>query len=150
MLGLRRLTAFFNRATTPVGRFVGLAHASGLVAKEELQRACNDFESVAGPSGTDPGSVEAFCEFLVAREIFTPWQCEKLKEGRYKGFFVACHTRYRILSWVRTEEEYTVYLVEDTQTKAHLHMRVTPPSRLPGDTGKFQIEELVPVWHERG
>jgi hypothetical protein len=129
VFGLRRLAAVFTTARAPMGQFLDLACKSGLVGSDALRDAYTDFCSSTCVSGSHEGGVDAFCQYLVARKILTLWQCEKLKEGRYKGFFIDDCAQYRILSHVRTEESFAVYMVDDTRTGHRVHLHILPAAR---------------------
>lgn len=65
MLGLRRLSERLGLRPTPLGRFIKLTAASGLVTPDNLASALNEFRRTKVASGTDEQTVAAFSNYLV-------------------------------------------------------------------------------------
>ena len=65
--------------------FLTLVARSGLVAVDPLRELVAKFRQDEFTLG---GTVAELGSFLTSRDILTHWQCQKLLEGKYKGFFL--------------------------------------------------------------
>ncbi len=77
------------------------------------------------------GGRARLCEYFIARGSLTEWQCDKLKCGKYTGFYVG---QFRLLD----RQSESCYLAEDRVT----HQRVTLEVRL-NSPGPGRIEFKV-------
>src|SRR4051812_4863433 len=68
-------------------------------------------------------SAAAFASFLVSRDILTPWQCEKLCNGQWRGFFL---DHYRIDARIARDANYAYYVASDTRTQQRVILTVFP------------------------
>jgi len=128
VLGLRHLRELFRPRPTPLDRFTKLAAASGLVTPDNLASALNQFRRTKLAAATDEQTVAAFSNYLIDREMLTRWQCEKLNDGRWKGFFIE---RYKLLEHLCDEDELVmVLLAEDMQANHQVELRVMPVPRV--------------------
>jgi hypothetical protein len=66
-------------------QFTKLLIKSRICSESEARDATEAFTAECRSSETAP-SVESFCEFLVAPNRLTEWQCGKLREGKWRGF----------------------------------------------------------------
>ncbi len=117
--------------------------ASGLVDETELAAIVADFRSHAARDPKYGASLTAFTTYLVAKGIITCWQCAKLRNGQYKGFFL---DGYKMLDHLRDDERCNRYLVEDSRTGQCVVLCVVPTSISPQKTGNldYWIEEFRP------
>ena len=111
--------------------FLDLLRRSGLLDKTGIRKARRDVRvDAAGKTKLDK-----LCSHLVATNILTEWQCIKLREGKYKGFFL---DNYRIMGHLSIEETTSTYLAEDVTTGKRVALAVTPPNLVPHLNGKIQ------------
>jgi hypothetical protein len=88
------------------------------------------------PAATDaPNPINEFCSFLVSGERVTEWQCEKLKAGRWKGFYF--EGRYLLLEQVGkggddASSYYSSYMARDSHTKNLVCLFIRPWQYTPG------------------
>jgi hypothetical protein len=100
---------------TQCDRFVALLLASGLVQFLELRDACAGFDT----NRTDDNALQELCDRLVSRQLVTEWQCNKLRSGKWEGFYL---DNYRLLSRSESSDSSSLeYLAEEVST----HERVT-------------------------
>lgn len=118
------------------------AYCTSELLRDNFDDVCRTFQRVASTDRTDDTAVKEFIEFLVSQDLLTEWQCEKLREGRYKGFYIDQIVRYKFLSFVRVEADHTVYLAEDLLTKHQVHVLCKPPSYSGGGEGSFRFVEI--------
>jgi eukaryotic-like serine/threonine-protein kinase len=124
-------------------RFLILVSASGLLKPADLQEAVEHFRQETQASSTDQCNVTAFCNVLVATGKLTTWQCGKLRDGRYKGFFL---DNYKLLDNVGVKGMHSEFLAEDVATKRRVVLCITPPTIAPLKDGKpeYRVED----WQE--
>ena len=99
-------------------KFLALLVASHLFDLRELEAA------IEGQQASD---LNQLCEHLVSREMLTQWQCNKLRNGQYKGFFLG---GFKLLDQV--SEEGSLYLAEDCSTHRTVRLAVQPNAEEPG------------------
>ena len=108
-----------------VETFLDLVQRSGLVEKDRLQALVALLEKESG--GKLPSDVDEVGRRLVAEELITPWQCEKLLEGRHRGFFLG---RYKLLGQLGSGGMSTVYLGEHVLMQRRVAIKVLPRARV--------------------
>jgi len=117
-----------------------LLERSRLLGLEQLQRAVADYEATIGhPVGEDP---EPLLEYLVSRELITPWHAENLLRGKYKGYFLG---KFKLLGLLGSGGMGSVYLAEHTLMRRKQAVKVLPKKRV-SDTSyleRFRLEALA-------
>ena len=134
----------FTGASTGIDKFMTLALASGLVHFSQLRDACADFDT----NRTDDKTVDELCNLLVNLGLITRWQCDKLRQGKFKGFFL---DGYLLLRQLGKSETISIYLCREVATdKLHV-MDVVPAPIDPIKDGKiyYTVREYVEaMWFE--
>src|SRR6185295_653216 len=64
---------------------------------------------------------------LITAGLLTKWQCDKLKDGRHKGFFLS---KYKLLGHLGTGGMSSVYLAEHVLMQRRVAIKVLPQARL--------------------
>ena len=64
---------------------------------------------------------------LIAAGLITRWQCDKLMEGRHRGFFLG---KYKLLSHLGSGGMSSVYLAEHTLMKRRVAIKMLPEKRV--------------------
>jgi serine/threonine protein kinase len=108
-----------------VDNFLELVRRSRLVDEERLSQAVADLTGKNGGESFDDSEVLA--EKLIEAGILTRWQCDKLLEGRHKGFFLG---KYKLLRHLGTGGMSSVYLAEHTLMQRRVAIKVLPQSRI--------------------
>jgi hypothetical protein len=75
--------------------------------------------------------VSRLCEYFISRGALTAWQCEKLRNGRYKGFFIR---QFRLLNQLPGAR----YLAADRNTHQRVILEIQANPSGPG-TIEFKI-----------
>ena len=76
-------------------------------------------------------SIDDFSQLLVENGIITRWQCDKLLDKRFKGFYL---DDYLILHQHRTDDERAYYVARNVETDEHVILGIQPISKnAPGD-----------------
>jgi len=115
--------------------FLALVVRSGLATEASLREVCAEFAAESADESADESELDKLCMQLVAMEILTQWQCEKLRAGKHRGFFL---DNYKLMGQVGLEKVSTIYLAVDIDSGKEIVLRNTPPQR-----GKsFQYEVL--------
>jgi len=113
-----------------VKSFVRLAVASGLVSGEAMQEFLAEF--LQENPGEASGSLDTLIEFLIRKEILTSWQADKLRHGKYKGFFI---DNYVVLDHSQVHDAYSTFLARDTITGRQVTLAIWPPTTRPARDG---------------
>jgi len=112
-------------AKPKVDTFLDMVRRSGLIEKDQLNALLRELKKqAAGKPITDTGFV---AEKLVEAGLLTPWQCEKLAEGRHKGFFLG---KYKLLDHLGTGGMSSVYLAEHVLMQRRVAIKVLPKNRV--------------------
>ena len=111
-----------------VAQFADLVKKSRLAEPEPLDRAVDAF--LAEPD-VDPADADKLADRLVAEKLLTRWQCEKLLEGKHKGFFLK---NYKLLGHLGTGGMSSVYLAEHVHMRRRVAIKVLPQNRIEGSS----------------
>lgn len=118
-----------------VDSFLDLVRRSGLVEKDRLDRALAE----SGNAGDADAEADAVAQRLIDAGLVTRWQCDKLLEGRHKGFFLG---KYKLLDRLGSGGMSTVYLAEHTLMQRRVAIKVLPKERVEDSSylARFQLE----------
>lgn len=81
--------------------------------------------------------MDLFCEFLVATNRLTAWQCDNLQKGRWKGFYL---DNYLLLEQIGKDQEFGYYKARDARDGALVTMVVTPVNRATGPGIEYRVQ----------
>jgi serine/threonine-protein kinase len=117
--------------------FLDIVRRSGLVEREQLQRATVEFKTEAAGQPSDDAQTVA--EGLVKAGLITRWHVEKLLEGRHRGFFLG---KYKLLGHLGSGGMSQVYLAEHTLMQRRVAIKVLPKNRVDDSSylQRFQLE----------
>lgn len=107
---------------------------SGLVDERKLEEALRDLRR------TNPNpDADAVAEALIARQLITRWQADKLLQGKFKGFVLG---RYRLMELLGRGEMSSVYLAEHIRMKRRCAIKVLPANKVKDTSylGRFHRE----------
>jgi hypothetical protein len=107
-------------------RFVECLRLSGLLDDDRVSQTVCSFESRYGSTKSEELKLRAFADFLVTASAITDWQCDKLLQGRYKGFMFK--DRYLILGHLEVKEHSSVFLAKDRLDDSTVEVEVFVPS----------------------
>lgn len=102
-----------------------MVRRSGLVEKDQLDAALSELKRRA--TNTQLADGDYVAQQLVQVGLVTRWQCEKLLEGRHKGFFLG---KYRLLDHLGTGGMSSVYLAEHVLMQRRVAIKVLPKNRV--------------------
>ena len=108
-----------------VETILDLVQRSGLVEKDRLQGSVAQLTEESG--GQLPSDVDEVARRFVAANLITSWQCDRLLEGKYRGFFLG---RYKLLGQLGAGGMSTVYLGEHVLMQRRVAIKVLPRNRV--------------------
>ncbi len=112
-------------ATVTAEKLIELVKKSQLSEPEALEKALEAIRAEhAGKLPTDPVEL---AKALQKQKIVTRWHCEKLLQGKYKGFFLGKH---KLLGHIGSGGMSSVYLAEHMKMHDLRAIKVLPQSRL--------------------
>ena len=102
-------------------KFLELVRRSKLIDRDRFNRFAPGLEDCA--------DADAATERFIQSGLLTRWQCEKLLEGRHKGFFLK-NNQYRLLDHLGTGGMSRVYLAEHVLMQRRVAIKVLPKTRV--------------------
>lgn len=108
-----------------VETLLDIIQRSGLVEKNRLDSCLGQIKRDSG--GQLPEDVHELAGRFVADNLVTQWQCDRLMEGRHRGFFLG---RYKLLGQLGTGGMSTVYLGEHVLMQRRVAIKVLPRQRV--------------------
>jgi serine/threonine-protein kinase len=108
-----------------VETLLDLIERSGLVEKDRLDSVLARLKS--GGNGRLSDDVDEVAGRLVADNLVTQWQSDRLLEGKHRGFFLK---RYKLLGQVGSGGMSTVYLGEHVLMQRRVAIKVLPKQRV--------------------
>jgi hypothetical protein len=89
------------------------------------------------PTTNLPDTISAFCNFLVIQQVLTPWQIDKLRHAKWKGFFL---DDYVFFDQLGLDSEYCYYLARHTGTGKFARLAITPFHRSNGPGIEYRVD----------
>jgi len=123
------------RKPKDVSAFSELLLASGLLNTSVLRSLTNDFHAHIACRKLSDTSLKTFISYLAASGFLTCWQCAKLREGRYKGFFL---DDYKLLDCLGPDDKVTRFLALHGLNGQRVVLAVTPRAIAAGPNGESQ------------
>ncbi len=106
-----------------VENFIAVLRKSGLVESDRLLRVLNQ----SAPPVTGWTTAEQISDHLIALNLVTKWQAEKLLQGKHRGYFLG---KYKLLSLLGKGGMSSVYLAEHLLMRRHCALKVLPAKRV--------------------
>jgi hypothetical protein len=77
----------------------------------------------------------------MATQVLTDWQCNKLRQGKWKGFWL---DNFCLLTDLDKNDMERTYLAQEWPSGRRVHLVVTPPNIKPWVDGNpiYRVEEL--------
>jgi serine/threonine protein kinase len=108
-----------------VEKFIALARKSGLVEVDLLTKSLAKMREQ--DDGELPSDSAVLADRLIEADLLSRWQCDKLLEGRHRGFFLG---KYKLLGHLGTGGMSSVYLAEHVLMHRRVAIKVLPKSRV--------------------
>ena len=106
-----------------VENFIAVLRKSGLVESDRLLRELNQ----SAPPITGWETAEQIADRMIALNLVTKWQSEKLLLGKHRGYFLG---KYKLLSLLGKGGMSSVYLAEHLLMRRHCALKVLPAKRV--------------------
>jgi serine/threonine-protein kinase len=116
---------FTGMAKLKVDAFLDLVLRSELVERDPLNRLLARLKAEASPEKL--ADTDFIAGKLVETGLLTRWQCDRLLEGRYKGFFLK---KYKLLDHLGSGGMSNVYLAEHLLMRRRVAIKVLPKNRV--------------------
>ena len=115
--------------------FLAVLKRSGLIPQERLAGLLDEYRQ----QGVDIDDSRAIADRLVADELLTRWQADKILQGKHKGFFLG---KYRLLRLLGKGGMSSVYLAEHVLMRRRCAIKVLPAKRVHDSSylGRFHRE----------
>jgi len=106
-------------------KFLDFVRRSGLVEEQRLDRLLAEAKAAGVPLAGD--DAQPIARLLIEQGVLTRWQCDRLAEGRYKGFLLG---KYRLLDHLGSGGMSAVYLAEHKHMGRRVAIKVLPQNRV--------------------
>jgi hypothetical protein len=117
-----------------VDEFVPILVRSKLSTQEQAVDFVAKYHEQPKPANL-PDTLTAFCSFLVGEGIITTWQCMKLRNAQWKGFYLG---KYLLLDNVYEDDKGSHYLARRATDGMYFGLAV---SRSEGADIKYTVYE---------
>lgn len=108
--------------------FLKLVNRSGIVVEDRLKLALNELAAKRSEDGNrEKVSAEMLATHLVDSGLITDWHVGKLRNGKYKGFFLG---KFKLLGHLGTGGMSSVYLAEHKISGKKRAIKVLPKKRV--------------------
>ena len=124
-------------AKVTVDKFLELVGRSGLATPEQVAQTHSQVTQDATPE--QAADIDVVADGLVRAGLITKWQCDKLVEGKHKGFFLG---KYKLLGHLGSGGMSHVYLADHVKMHTKRAIKVLP-QRFVNDTSylaRFHLE----------
>jgi hypothetical protein len=108
--------------------FAHLLRQSNLCTEKQVGELIGRFEDERRQIKSHGDAVTPFCSFLISTNAVTEWQCNKLKMGKWKGFYL---DDYVLLEQVGKDYYTASYRARDIRDGSIVCLVVTPRNQSP-------------------
>ncbi len=108
-------------AKLSVNEYVEVVRRSGLVEGPKLEKLLATLPNNGSTETTE------VAQKLIDAKLITPWQNDKLMQGKHAGFVLG---KYKLLSHISSGGMSSVYLAEHVLMQRRVAVKVLPPARL--------------------
>lgn len=117
--------------------FVNLLRRSKICTEQQVGELIGKFENESQEITSSDDRVTQFCRFLIGGNAITAWQCDKLKMGKWTGFYL---DDYLLLEQVGKDYSYSYYRARDMRDESIVRLVVTPVNRSKGPHIEYRVE----------
>jgi hypothetical protein len=122
-----------------IDAFVATTRRSGLVNEAQLEQLLREWQdSQSKPFGE---SLTSFTTFLIGRHVLTAWQVSKLRENKFKGYFL---DEFVLIDHLDSGRDSSRYLGRNCSTGQFAIVTVHPPGKRESrsDSVRYDVEIL--------
>ena len=119
--------------------FVAMLKRSGLIEETFLSQLLDEFKKSTVHPFAD--SITSLTMMFVSRGLLTNWHVAKLREGKYKGFFL---DDLLLLDYLKSSKAFITYLARDRKRNVLCKVNLFPPKSLdaPREMIKYEVEDF--------
>ncbi len=129
-----------DRRVKSIDQFLVLLAQSKLADERQIECLKRRFREEYLPASDLPNTVTTFCTFVVGQGVLTPWQCEKLRNGQWKGFFL---DSYALLDELGHDHRHNYYLGRDVQSGRFIRIIVTQPRHAKSAQIEYRVDDQI-------
>ena len=111
-----------------IEQFTTLLINSRLLDKSEAEQIAAVFQQECQKLRTT-ATLDALCSFLIATDRLTRWQCDKLKMGKWKGFYL---DDYVLLEQSGKGPDFSSYKSRDVRNGRVVNLVIRPMNQTDG------------------
>jgi hypothetical protein len=126
-----------HRRADSIEEFVDVLVRSGLAAERQTKMCITQFREGYLSSSSIRDCITAFRCFLVASGVLTAYQCWKLRNGQWKGFYL---DDFALLDFLAKDREFSYYLARHAKDGTFVRLAVTPMARAKGPDFEYRID----------
>jgi hypothetical protein len=119
-----------------IEQFVNLLINSRLSSKQEAEELATIFQDECRTRDTQD-TLDLFCDFLISTHRLTAWQCDKLRKGKWKGFYL---DNYLLLEQIGKDEDFSYFKARDARDGKLVRLAVTPMKRAKGPGIEYRVD----------
>ncbi len=105
--------------------FLDMVRRSSLVENDQVNALVSELKGRCGEAALD--DVDFLAGRFVEAGLITRWQCDRILEGRYRGFFLG---KYKLLDILGSGGMSSVYLAEHVLMQRRVAIKVLPKNRV--------------------
>jgi len=113
-----------DRQAHTIEDFTRLMVQSQLVEENRVKELVEGYRHEYLPTSKLPDGITGFCNFVVEAGDLTTWQCQKLRSGKWKGFFDL--KGFVILDGLETDEHSSYVLARSLKDGAIVRIQAMP------------------------
>lgn len=123
-----------------------IEHLAALLARSQLSsedcttQLISQYHNERFWQSTFGEPVTSFCAFLVGTGVVTTWQCEKLRNGQWKGFFD--FEGYVVLDDLGSQNDFWYFLARSTSEQTIVRLAAKPRGEWQSNKPEFRVDHV--------
>src|SRR5436190_11716322 len=126
-----------TRRDRQLEHFIELLRKSEICTEKQVTDLVSSFGYERGEITSGDDGVSQFCRFLIVKNAVTAWQCDKLKAGKFRGFYL---DDYLLLEVVGQDNTSRSYRARDMRDGSIVRLIVTPMNRSKDRHIEYRVE----------
>lgn len=96
-----------------IEEFAELLVRSGLLESDQVKKIIHSYNEDFAKVAKTGSTITSFTTYLIKRDVLTCWQCNKLRQGQFRGFILGS---FQLLDYQSHDEDTGVYLAQDIKS----------------------------------
>lgn len=122
-----------------IEKFVEILTLSKLCPEQQVAELLSNFENERKTFVNDDDALDQLCHFLINAQAITEWQCNKLKVGKWKGFYFE---DYLLLEQSGKDEVSASYKSRDIRDDRIVNLVIRPLNQTGGKI-EYRVDPYV-------